>query len=250
MISPIKKIKDFFTPTTDVRFRDVVREVGITIKTMGQDIARNIASAGVSISRAVAPKELKPYVEDVSATDFFKPVQGFVSSIFRDEPIKSIEQRIAEAEPKVKEWGVKLKENNPKNSGLWEVGSFIEKNPYSLAFVGIMGSVGLDLTPFGGLQKNAVKSIKNAKTVPQALSVLKKMGVADDIARTLADDVVKAVDDKVIIKLFDKIMDGQRIVKPPLSEPRIKPSPKQAEMPQFIKETIDNPIKSLNFPGR
>src|SRR3989344_3499814 len=71
---------------------------------IGQEIARNIASAGVTIAQRIKPKEQIT----VKPEDFPKLFQDLARTIFRDEPIKSIEQRIVEAEPKVKAFGENL----------------------------------------------------------------------------------------------------------------------------------------------
>ena len=61
------------------------------------------------------------------------------------------------------------------------MGKLAADHPTAFAFAGIMGRVGLDLTPFGGLEKNVFRSMKAAKTEVEALSILTRMGIADDI---------------------------------------------------------------------
>ena len=180
---------------------------GEFLKNVGQSIARNIGSAGVTIAEKIAPKELRPFVGTLKSQDF--PSfwgQGLFETIFGKEEIKSIEERIAEAEPKVKKWQEELEKvsQTPELSGKEKLITTVLANADTptITFLGIMGSVGLDLTPFGGLEKNAFKALREAKTTGDALILLQKMGVADDIARQFAEEVVKVTDDKTAKTLF------------------------------------------------
>lgn len=174
----------------------VAKEIPGTLKTLGQDIIRNIGSMGVSIGKLFGGAE---EVETPQSLQF----------LFRDEPIKSVEQRVAEAELKLKDYG-------QQRQGT-VFGDIAGKYPKSLAFAGVMGSVGIDLTPFGGLQKNALKALVKTKTPQQAISMLTKMGIADDLARNFADDVVRVNSTKTAKKLFDNIADLQRTTKKTLN---------------------------------
>ena len=179
---------------------------------VGRSIARNIGSAGVTIARALRGETTKELpTEDITQfrIENAPPIfQGMLRGIFGEEPIKSIEQRVAEAEPKVKAWGEALsKSSNPIYK---EIGGTAVINPAALAFVGVMGSVGLDLTPFGGSSKNLFKEMVNTKTAGEAISLLSKMGVADDLARTFADDVVKVAKETDAKKLFESIANSQK----------------------------------------
>ena len=140
--------------------------VGGFARDVGQSIARNIASAGVTIA-----KKIDPNVETLKAEDmksFFG--QAFVETIFgKGEEIKSIEQRIAEAEPKVEAWKKDLEEVlttpglNAREKFVLKVLSNIDTP--SFTFLGVMGSVGLDLSPFGSLEKGAYKAIVKVATM-------------------------------------------------------------------------------------
>ncbi len=198
--------------------------LGETLKNIGQNIARNIGSAAVTIA--------KPFggVEEVTPPESLQ-------FLFSKEPIKSIEQRIADAELEVKKWGEERKDTI--------LGKIAFNNPESLAFIGIMGSVGLDLTPFGGLEKNAFKALKGANTIGDALIVLKKMGVADDIARQFAEEVVKVTDDKAAKTLFARLAELQQTTK---ATPRIAPEigKELQEITPKIEDTISKLIKSID----
>src|SRR3990167_903383 len=212
-------------------------EVPITgefLKDVGQSIARNIVSAGVTIAEKIAPKELRPFVGTLKSQDF--PSfwgQGLFETIFGKEEIKSIEERIAGAEPKVKKWQEELEKisQTPELSGKEKLITTVLANldTPTVTFLGIMGSVGLDLTPFGGLEKNVFKALREAKTAGDALILLQKMGVADDIARQFPEEVVKVTDDKAAKTLFTRIAELQKTTKvvPPIT-PELEPLAQEA----------------------
>lgn len=186
-------------------------------KDVGQSIARSAASAALTISKKINP-----------AADSFKPEdfhsffnQALVETVFGKDPNKSIEDRIVEAEPKVKAWGEELQQLaktptlNPRERAVTQTLADLATNhPSSLAFTGIMGSVGLDLSPFGGLEKNAYKAIMNAKTEEETFQVLSKMGVTEDLARQFAPDAVKTVTEADAKKLFSSVAKLQETTKP------------------------------------
>ena len=192
-------LDSFFAPSPDkVRIRDVAREIPAVLGEIGQNIARNIGSAGVTLSKPfTGVEEISPE----SFPEFFKPV---AQKIFTSEPIKSIEDRIADAELFIKDFSKDIRETHPIFSKL------LEKSALPVGFVGVMGSVGLDFTPFGGLEKNAVKSMVRAKTFNEAMSVLLKMRVSDDIARNFAEDVVKVSDETAAKSLLIKIAESSK----------------------------------------
>ena len=83
--------------------------VGRVLRDIGQSTARNIASAGVTIA-----SKIDKNVEPLKAEDMKSFLgQALVETIFgKGEDIKSIEQRIAEAEPKVKAWQEELQKTS------------------------------------------------------------------------------------------------------------------------------------------
>ena len=185
-------------------------------KDVGRMIARSIASAGITIASKIDPRveELKP--EDMPT--FFG--QALVETVFGKEPNKSIEQRIVEAEPKVKAWGEELKKlaktqtlSARERIVVETLANLASNNPTSLAFTGIMGSVSLDLTPFGGLERNALKAFVRESTEEGAYQLLKRMGVEDDLARNFAPAVVKTATEQDARKLFASIAKVQETTK-------------------------------------
>ena len=216
-----KKDVGFFEPMAGkVRIRDVVREIGNTVKDIGQEVARNIGSAGVTISSLITGEE---EVEIPKSLQF----------IFKKDPIKSIELRVVETEEKVKKWG----ETTGKGT---VIGSIAKNNPTALAFAGIMGSVGLDLTPLGGRAKTITK-LKRINNIGDAITTLSKMGVSDDLAKFFAADVVKTKTDNAAKKLLTHIADVQketRVLRPQTTIPTVVAGDNFTLRPSVIPEPL------------
>jgi hypothetical protein len=180
--------KPFFEPAPEVRIRDVYREQAIIAKNIGQEIARNVASAGVTVGSALGAVTQKQRVDEVQPPKVLE-------FLLRDDPIKPVEQRIADAELKLKDWG------SQKDTPIRRA---VNRNALAIAFVGIIADTGLDLTPLGG-SKSAFKQIKNIDNMGDAFGLLKKLGVDDDIAKEFAEQVVKTKTDDVARKLLTDI---------------------------------------------
>lgn len=206
--------------------------VGGFAKGIGQSVARNIASMGISVANKLEQdrifaesggkikRENIPIQIDTASSDSIKNLfgQALFETIFTKEPIKSVETRIAEAEPEIVKWQSELADLSKNPNLSWTekkvVDTLANLKPNQLAFTGIMGSVGLDMTPFGGLEKNAWKTMVKTATRDEALILLKRMGVAEDLALNFADDVVKVSTEKEAQKLFNHIADFQLKTKP------------------------------------
>ena len=179
-------------------FGEKAGKVALGAESIIQSINRNIASAGLTFARGEKIKQ-----EDL----------GFIGrGLFGEETIKPIEQRVAETELTLRKWGEETAKT-AVNSKEKSIADFIFRHPEVFAFAGVMGSVGIDLTPFGGLEKGAYRAMIKAKTIGEATSVLSKMGVADDLVRQFAPDVVKVADEKTAKVLFNNIANLQRATK-------------------------------------
>jgi hypothetical protein len=184
------------------------REKENWLKLLGQGIARNIGSAGITLAKPLG-KTL--YGQEVDEVVVPESLQG----IFRDEPIKSMEMRIAEGELKVKNWGEKNKSSS--DSGIALFAKTANKYPLALAMCGVFGSVGLDVTPFGWGGKAGVhifKAMKGINNVGDAVIFLTKMRLTDDLAKEFAESVVKVKTDDGAKKLLIHIAETQRTTKP------------------------------------
>ena len=195
---------------------------GIT-KDIGQSIARNIGSAGLTVAgyaqtpvnMRTGQKESPVIAEPLTVNDihsFFG--QALFENIFgKGAEIKSIEQRIAEAEPQFDAWKKEVEkvsqtqDLNPREKFVTTVLANLDTP--SLVFTGIMGSVGIDLTPFGGLERNAYKAMVEAKNIGEGASVLTKMGFDEALVREFAPDVVNVSDEAGAKALFQHVANLQ-----------------------------------------
>lgn len=240
--------------TLPQEYKTIQQVAGEFTKEVGQSIARNVASAGLTIAGAVAPRELKPFVGSLKEDDFKSFLaKGTFETIFgKGEEVKTIEQRIAEAEPKVEEFKKELEivSKSPDLTPTERLITTILANldTPSITFLGIMGSTGIDLTPFGGLEKNVFKSMIKAKTAGKAIEVLTKMGVADDLARQFAEDVVKVTDDKAAKKLFEHIANVQQTTKAaPKTAPKLQPLAQEAPKALAPVKPISTRIAGVRY---
>lgn len=191
---------------------------------VGKDIlqgtARNIASAGLTLT---GQSELKP------KTPFEEKAFNFVYG--GKEPVKNIQNRIIENENKIKN------STFAKKYG-------IDKYATPLAFAGVMGSVALDVTPFGGIEKNAVKALVKETTIDGIVKILTKMKVADDIIEEFAPKLAKTTDEKEIIEALDIIKKSQAIKNFSQTESLVSTLPR--EVPDMIQKISPEVTPILN----
>lgn len=177
--------------------------IGKTLKEIGQGITRNIVSTGVTIGKKLGG------AEEISYQDFPQAFQGFTKALITEAPVKSVEDNVVSTENWLKNWATQKEQTSGSN----QLTKTLKENAPLLAFVGVMGSVGLDLTPFGGLEKGATKAIIKAKNIVEATTVLKKLNVADDLITKFAPDIVKVADEKTAKKLITSIANLQKTTK-------------------------------------
>src|SRR3990167_1507043 len=182
-------------------------------KDVGRMIAQSVASAGVTIASKIDPR-----VEPLKPEDFQSYFgQALVETVFGKEPNKSIEQRIVEAEPKIKAWQAEVSKIaqtpglNPREKFVTTV--LANLDAHTLAFTGIMGSVGIDLSPFGGLEKNVFKEIVKVKNIGEGLNLGRKLGIADDLLQGFAENTVRVANDIDAEKLFKSTVKLQTTTK-------------------------------------
>lgn len=241
MGNPFSPMKGSTQMVPDETTPNTLETIGNLAKEVGQGTARSIASAAVTIAGAIAPKELKPFVGPLKVENFQNYfTQSLIETVFGPKPdeqgmfsTKSIEQNIAEAEPRIAKWQKDLTEVG-KTPGLnarekFVIDTLTNIDPKFLAFPAVFGSVSLDLTGFGGLEKNANKAIIEAVTEGDALKVLFKLGVDEDLAKIFAKDVVKVTNEKEAKALMESIFKLQETTR--LSKPLIEKGLEVTEMP-------------------
>lgn len=238
-----------------------LKELGAMAKDTGQSIARNIGSAAITLSGAAqslaqmkAPGAVvaEPLTENDFNSYFSKAL--FETIFGTGAELKPIETRVVEAQSKIEAWQKDL-EQVSQTPGLTPRERFVTTvlanlSAPQLAFVGVMGSVGIDLTPFGGLEKNVAKEFVAAKTEGEAMNVLQKLGVQEDLIKQFAPDVAKVSTEEDARKLLESIANLQRTTKAAAERPSVY-KPVAERQGQFSEKTggyIEVPPESSGVP--
>ena len=244
------KRESFFAPRPDVvEVRDFIRElpgaVKETAKNIGQSIVRSFLTAGQTV--ADIPKIVSKVADKPEGT-LFEDIKKAIKEIeFRPEG--KIQQALAGTDKPISF------ESIGKETLSIFGEDFVEKHK-ELSFPIGLFIAGLDITQFGGTKKGAFLAFKEANTVGDALGVLRKMGVADDLARQFAEEVVKVTDDKAAEKLFHHIANIQQTTKVTPRVPTInvedlptQVTTKGVETKKIIRETtgqIKDELRAFN----
>ena len=205
------------------------RAFGQVAKDIGRGIARSIGSTGLTVAKKFGG-------EEEMAAENIKNLFGqeLWRNTFGDEPLKSIEDRVVKAENTIKE------SSFAKNFGL-------DKFATPLAFGGIMGITALDLTPFGGLEKNATKQILKETSVDGAFRIAKSLGAEDDVAKIIAPIFASTKTEREAIKSLEvfKSMKGVKSLAEGTAQKAIAPRKQvvraEYDPDYFARKPIDLP---------
>ena len=160
-----------------------------------KDILQGIARSGGSIGLTLTGQdELK--IDSQSP----KTQQVIQNIIFGEEPVKSLQTRIAESELAVKDFAKQY--NIP----------MVAKSALPLSIVGVGLSVALDFTGSGG-EKNVFRAIAKSKDIGEISNILRKINVAEDIIPSVAGKFVNITDEKAVKTALDKIAELQKTTK-------------------------------------
>jgi len=174
-------------PTEKVRFRDVAREI-LPITEKGVDLFQDLivrfpARAAGSITLGIL-EELTP-----GTSRTLTPEGTLEKFFFGEEELKSVQRRGTETTKAITDFGI------PKSTA------------EGLSLVAIGALTGLDLLPFGGSKKVLGQQLLKTRSVRDALSILGKLGVPDDVARVYAPKFVQATNIKVVEKGLKSLED-------------------------------------------
>lgn len=210
----------FITPTASPRLTPDGVQLGgpsvlENIKRLPEDLAgvakaviqpfpRALTSVMLSASKQMGgPDSFDPAAVPDTFTSADTAQPRIATSLFKTflgtEPIRAVQDRITQAETAIK--------NSPfaQKTGLDHAAPL-------LAFGGVIGSTALDLTPFGGLEKNAAKTLLTETTTEGALKILQAMKVPEDIAAKFAPHFAEASTPAAVQDTLD-IMKGSIGVK-------------------------------------
>ena len=201
---------------------------------VGQSITRNVAS--VIGSEALEPV-VNPILNQVKKAEgkspFFKffneelanRLYGDLSSEevteltgeTRGEQLAPIGERTLRTEERLQAKGKEYRDlsltpglNQREKIVTETLANILETESGPLAFALIVGYTGLDLTPAGGSGDSAIKAFKQVDNLGDALRLLSKMGVKDDVARIFADEMVNAKTTKQAQKVFNGVVNIQK----------------------------------------
>lgn len=227
-VEKARKITRFAEAPSIFKPQDVVKKFLPAVKLGGeiiQSVMRNIASVGATIGETIAPEEQKRFIDPLTSESFkTKTGQEVAKVLLGSDPTESVldstaplGERILKAESILKEW-IKKEEEKPESEKVVTIGGkefetpvssisrLVKKNPLAFAFAGIVSSAGLDLTGYGGSDDILKASIKKWKNFDEAFRGLKKLGIADDIAKKFAPEAIKATTDAQALKIVDNVM--------------------------------------------
>lgn len=148
--------------------------------TLPIEIAQGIARSGGSVGLTLtSQEELKI---DPTSSKLQQTVQKI---IFGDEPVKSLATRIAEGELKAKELG-------------------LGKASLPVSFLAVGAMTALDFTGAGG-EKNLIKTLVKETDEKVITSLLKKVGVSDDLIPSYSSAFAKATKAEEVQKGLDSL---------------------------------------------
>jgi len=160
-------------------------------------IQEGIAQSGGSVGLHLMGKERLTSEELSPETKWLKEI------VFGKEDVKSIGTRVAETEATLKEGGLNI-------PGLGNIAKGLET---PLAFVGVLGTIGIDFTGFGGGKTEVIKTLTKTKSIAETSNILKKINVAEDLVKEYAPIIAKMDKVEDINKILDHVSDLQKTTK-------------------------------------
>lgn len=119
--------------------------------------------------------------------------------IFGPDPIKSIQKRIGETKTLVEnKGGVPV----PFTDKVVPTPKFASG---PLAAIGVIGSIGLDFTGFGGEEKGVIKALTEANKIEDAAKILKEINVAKDLIPEYSKVFSELKDEKQVAAALENV---------------------------------------------
>ena len=179
--------------TTGAMVEDVLDPYEVA-KTIQEEIAKSGASLTLTYLRQkeITSEELRPGIE-----------QGFKELVFGKEPLKPIEQRIAEAEITL------------QREGLPFIGKqkWAEGREAFFAPIGVGATIVLDFTGLGGGKTAVIKILTKMDDVAKVGKIMKDINVAKDLIDIYAPLIAKAKKEAEVAKYINKIEEMQKTTK-------------------------------------
>jgi len=205
---------------------------------LGKTILQETAKSGGSVGLTLAT----PFTggKEITSENLSGISQKVKNFIFGDEPVKPIQQRIAETNLSLKEQGL------PIVGGKSIVGG---KLSLPLSVLGVGAVIAMDFTGAGG-EKNAIKALTIANKSDDVARILKSVNVADDLIASYAPKIAKLSKADDVAKAVDRISELQKTTKKVITETSKIPSVKKqlintnyldvaSKEKKIIQETIE-----------
>ncbi len=162
---------------TGVDYSNLARNTGSNLKEIAQGTTRSLGSLGMTLTGQIGQLGTRSKGAQI---------------LYGKTPVKDISTRIAEGETLVKQ--------SPLAKKLG-----VDKYATPLSFLGVGGTIALDVIPGGAAEKNAIKQIAKSKDTGFIKSLLKKLNVADDIAESYAPRLATISDENKVVGALDNI---------------------------------------------
>lgn len=189
------------------------------VKETAQAFPRTTLSLTADMYNAATRKDPNKFKTSLTPDDLMV-TPGFLEALTGTKEIKPLSLQIAENTSKVKDWQNSLPDpNNPDLNTRERIVLDVLKNlsPEKLAFAGVVGDAGLNLTPFGGGEeasvKGLLKTMVKTTSAEEALILGRRIGIADDLLDTFVHGVVKSENEKQAQKFLDDIVNLQKTTK-------------------------------------
>jgi len=233
-ISPVGMAKKIVGKTPSVEssnpygVKDAIKTIGEVAKTVARAPARAVTSVGLEMPAAILSLIQKRTVEAK-----FTPKTKLEKMLFGEEPIKGIFNEEQTAEKKSNEILTRLGFDKNTSMGM----------SLALAPLFVGGLKAVDLTPVGGTEKSAIKTL--AKTTDESIvkTLLSKMGVADEIISKFSGTITKTTDEKVVKRTLDKIDELQKLYTSAPLKTASETYPKGSMINKVFEPKLTGPIE-------
>jgi len=220
----------------------IPKQTAIIGKEIGQSIARNVASffSAETLSPILGKlQDIEKRLEENNITyGFFADemrdrLLGDLSSDevveltgeTRGEQVLPAEQRIEKLKNKLKEKANTYREKAKGENGIAKLVHetladvlSTEGGALGISSTLVLGSIGLDLTGYGGTKKGLTKAVIKTDNVIDAAKVLMKAGLDEKTALGFADDVVKIKTTKAANSFIDNLETTLKTTKPVIAK--------------------------------
>jgi len=214
---------------TGAKIQEAIGGTGETLPERTIGVAKTVIPATAEFAKDIAieapARAAASLTLQAKGQKQFIPQTGFEKFLLGEEPVLSIEERIANAIPVGELIGEKIAGKTGGKIGM------------GLAPVVVIGSTILDLVPFGGTKKTLEESLLKTKTAEEAASLLSKARVPEDLIKVYAPKFAEATKIEDVKSGLKSLENTIKTTKPGVSAAikEIKPEVKTLEIKNLSK---------------